>query len=116
MLSADGLIYESNTRIYEMQSHPGRFLGHHASDNANSNGQRLYMEVGMPHHHVAKCHDANANSNVAVLHHTMAAKQSPSQASENQDAIALDRRVYIHCDGSVSPFPLSQILSHTLLT
>ena len=29
-----------------MQSHPGRFLGHHASDNANSNGQRLYMEVG----------------------------------------------------------------------
>ena len=35
---------------------------------------------------------------------------------ENQDTIALDRRVYIHCDGSVSPFPLSQILSHTLLT
>ena len=50
---------------------------------------------GRPHHHVAKCHDANANSNVAILHHTMAATQSPSQASENQDTIALDRKVYL---------------------
>ena len=50
---------------------------------------------GRPHHHVAKCHDVNANSNVAILHHTMAATQSPSQASENQDTIALDRKVYL---------------------
>ena len=50
---------------------------------------------GRPHHHVAKCHDENANSNVAILHHTMAATQSPSQASENQDTIALDRKVYL---------------------
>ena len=40
-----GLIYESNTNLYEMQSHPGRFLGQHASDNADSNGQRR-MEAG----------------------------------------------------------------------
>ena len=39
-----GLIYESNTNLYEMQSHPGRFLGQHASD-ADSNGQRR-MEAG----------------------------------------------------------------------
>jgi hypothetical protein len=39
-----GLICESNTNLYEMQSHPGRFLGQHASD-ADSNGQRR-MEAG----------------------------------------------------------------------
>ena len=39
-----GLIYETNTNLYEMQLHPGRFLGQHASD-ADSNGQRR-MEAG----------------------------------------------------------------------
>ena len=40
-----------------------------------------------PHHYVAKCHNANANENVASMHHTMAATKNPSQAPENQHRI-----------------------------
>ena len=44
----------------------------------------------------------------------MAAKQSLSQASENQDTIALDRRVYekfiVMGHHRPPPFPVSQIL------